>query len=150
MFKKIFPFIICAMFSIPSIAYTKSDDQTFSKLESGLITVENPFESQLPKVEKPQIVIPDKPPKETTKEPAPNQAKEQVSFEPIVNQQTIIEKPLPNVTINGIIWNSDRPQAIINGKITDIGDTISEIRITDIRKTGIDGLFDGRTVTLQP
>jgi hypothetical protein len=60
------------------------------------------------------------------------------------------ERPVPDVIINGIIWNSDRPQAIINGRIVDIGDTIFEIQITGIQKTGIEGLFDGRVVTLKP
>ena len=57
--------------------------------------------------------------------------------------------PLPDVKISGIIWNSDRPQAIINGRIVDIGDSILGIQITEIRKTGIDGLFHGRTVTIK-
>ena len=37
-----------------------------------------------------------------------------------------------------------------NGKIVDIGDTISEIKITQIQKTAVNGLFDGREVTLKP
>ena len=56
--------------------------------------------------------------------------------------------PLPKITISGVIWNSDRPQAIINNEIIDIGDTVSEIEIVDIRKTGIDGLFHGKRVIL--
>jgi len=134
--------------SVPLTAHAQGDDVTFSKLESGLITVENPFKSQLPKIEKPKIEMPDKPklPKPSEdKDPTKPKLPELIATPPLIK-----ERPLPNVTINGIIWNSDRPQAIINGRIIDIGDTISEIQITGIRKTGIDGLFDGRNVTLQP
>ena len=136
------------MISVPSIAHARGDDLTFSKLESGLITVGNPFKSQLPKIEAPKIEIPDK-----TKPPKPSEDKDPRKPErpkPIVVPPVVEERPLPNVIISGVIWNSDRPQAIINGRIIDIGDTISEIHITGIRKTGIDGLFDGRNVTLQP
>jgi hypothetical protein len=57
--------------------------------------------------------------------------------------------PLPPVNVTGVIWNSDRPQAIINDHIVNVGDTISGIKITEINKTSIEGLFSGRTVTIQ-
>ena len=136
------------MISVPSIAHAQGDDLTLSKLESGLISVENPFKSQLPEIEKPKIEMPDKPkPPKTSEDKDPTKPK---LPKPIVAPPVVKERPLPHIMINGIIWNSDRPQAIINGRIVDIGDTISEIRIIGIRKTGIDGLFDGRNVTLQP
>lgn len=144
MFRRIFPFIIWAMIITSSIVYAQGNELDFSKLESGLIFVENPFKSQLPEIKEPKIEMPDKPPTNTTDDPIPKPPK------PIVIPPEIKKKPLPNITINGIIWNSDRPQAIINGKIVDVGDTIAEIYITAIRKTGIDGRFDGRNVTLQP
>ncbi len=144
MFKRIFPLIIWATIITSAIVYAQGNDLNFSKLESGLIFVENPFKSQLPEIKEPKIEMPDKPPTNTTDDPSPKPPK------PIVIPPEIKEKPLPNITINGIIWNSERPQAIINGKIVDVGDTIAEIYITAIRKTGIDGRFDGRSVTLQP
>ena len=138
------------MIGVPSIAHARGNALTFSKLESEMITVENPFKSQLPEIKKPKIDMPDKPPKPSKDTTPKDTTKKPGHPKPIAAPPVVKKTPLPNVTINGIIWNSDRPQAIINGKIVDIGDTISEIQITGIRKTGIDGLFDGRDVTLQP
>ena len=150
MFKRILLFLICATFSVLSIVHAQGEDLTFSKLESGLITVENPFKSQLPKIEKPKIEMPDKPLKPPKGPTTEKPVKKPKLPKPIATPLVTPKRPLPNVTINGIIWNSNRPQAIINGRIVDIGDTISEIQIIDIQKTGIDGLFDGKNVTLQP
>lgn len=61
----------------------------------------------------------------------------------------ILEEPMPNLTISGLVWNTDRPQAIINGQIAGIGDTISGIRILDIQKTGITVLFREKTKVLE-
>ncbi len=58
-------------------------------------------------------------------------------------------EPLPNLNILGLIWDTDRPQAIINGQIVGIGDVVSEVKIIDIQKTGIKVLFQGRTETLE-
>jgi len=58
------------------------------------------------------------------------------------------EEPLPNMNISGLVWNTDRPQAIINGQITSIGDIISGVKIIDIQKTGITVLFRNKTSTL--
>lgn len=55
------------------------------------------------------------------------------------------------MTITGLIWNSDRPQAIVNGRVVDIGDTISEkVEVVAIRKEGIDVMFEGEQFTLKP
>ena len=56
----------------------------------------------------------------------------------------------PAVVITGLIWNSDRPQAIINGQVVDIGDNIGEMEIVSINKTGIDLLYQGEKITLTP
>ena len=145
MFKRVFPLIIWIIFAASSIVCAQGNDLDFSKLKYGLISVKNPFKSQLPKVEKPTIGMPD-----THPENLPDDQSSPTKPIPVTPPPEIKEKPLPNITINGIIWNSARPQAIVNGKIVDVGDTIAEIYITDIRKTGIDGRFDGRKVTLQP
>ena len=144
MSKRIFLLMVCAAIAIPSVVQAAENDLTFSKLESGFTTVDNPFESQLPKIEEPEI----KPPVEI--ETIDTSINKPELPEPVEALPEPEERPVPIVTINGIIWNSDRPQAIINGTIVDIGDTISEIQITSIQKTAINGIFDGRNVTLQP
>ncbi|HPN87966.1 MAG TPA: hypothetical protein PLH56_01355 [Candidatus Omnitrophota bacterium] len=64
------------------------------------------------------------------------------------------QKP-PQVTITGIVWNTEKPQAIINGVVLNIGDTIfdsqnEEIKINKIYKTGIDVSYKGKTWTIKP
>ena len=165
--------------SISSATYAQEFNGIFSQLEEGLISLKNPFESQLPRKEGPIVedpVIIDGPGK-TEPPPKPElTCADDITYcsnapdcfrrgyfwydnscntgpkppEPVAPPPPIIERSLPNVSISGIIWNSDRPQAIINGQIVDVGDTVMEIEITDIQKTGIDGLFDGRAVTLKP
>src|SRR3989338_3232286 len=49
----------------------------------------------------------------------------------------------PNLTISGIIWNSDRPQAIVNNQVVDVGTTVDNTTVLAINKTGIDVLYSG-------
>lgn len=60
-----------------------------------------------------------------------------------------ILEPLPGINIAGVVWNTGRPQAIINGQIVGIGDTVSGVKILDVKKMGITVLFQGRTETLE-
>lgn len=71
--------------------------------------------------------------------------KEQVPQEP-----TQVEplKPLPSLTIQGIVWGGSLPQAIINNKVLKVGDTIEEVRIVDINKDGVTVLFGGQQYSL--
>lgn len=66
-----------------------------------------------------------------------------------ITQPPRILEPLPGINIVGVVWNTDRPQAILNGQIVGIGDTVSGVKITDIQKTGITVLFQDRTETLE-
>lgn len=68
--------------------------------------------------------------------------------EDITRPPRILE-PLPGINVAGVVWNTDRPQAIINGQIVGIGDTVSGVTILDIKKMGITVLFQGRTETLE-
>jgi len=146
----------------------KDDD-----IEARLLSMKNPFKSRLPKTEKElkeererarEIERQDKIRAEnealgltndlTSEEFAPTETSFQSSEhpdhpeppEPIEVEEIV---PLPNVKISGVIWDSDRPQAIINGRIVNIGDNILGIQITEISKTAIDGIFHERAVTIQ-
>ena|SRR3989338_5046313 len=53
----------------------------------------------------------------------------------------VIQPPtptLPELVISGIVWNSDRPQAIVDGQVIDIGDTIRSVTIVNITKEGVE------------
>lgn len=65
-------------------------------------------------------------------------------------------KPLPPLTVQGIIWGGSLSQAIINDKVVKKGDTVSvkiggttgEIRIIDISKDGITVSFEEQVYNL--
>ena len=62
----------------------------------------------------------------------------------------------PKVACQGMIWNSIRPQAIINGEIYDINDTLeieseeTKVTIKDITKDGIYLRYKGRDFIVRP
>ena len=159
--NKLIVLLTICMMTIPTfIVCAQAGPGTQDDLEARLLSIKNPFKSQLPVPEKEHIEEEleseedqsDREEAEPLVGPEPNEtvSSERGSTDPspeITEPEEII--PLPDVKVSGIIWNSDRPQAIINGLIVDIGDNILGIEITEIRKTGIDGLFHGRTVTMK-
>jgi len=96
----------------------------------------NPFHSFLPK----KPVVDTKTQKQSTK-PTTKKPVQQKVEPPIIN--------LPQFTISGVIWNTERPQAIINNRVVGIGDTVAEARIVAIRKTGIDINYRNTLFTLK-
>ena len=94
-----------------------------------ILTFKNPFQPAFtPKAKTPRI------------EP------QQESRKPIVQEQAITLPP--QLKVHGIVWGSARPQAIINNKVVDIGDTINEIKIINIASNGIDVLYKGKNFTI--
>lgn len=74
-------------------------------------------------------------------------------FQPIVpSTQDSTQNINPGqYTISGLIWNSDRPQAIINNQIFSVGDKINDqIKIVSIKKTGVDVELNGQITKLSP
>lgn len=53
-------------------------------------------------------------------------------------------KPLPALTVQGIVWGGSMPQAIINNQVLKEGDVIGEIKITKINKNEIEVFYTGR------
>ncbi len=45
-----------------------------------------------------------------------------------------IQVPPPDLTVQGILWGSDKPQAIINGDVYGVGEVIKEMPQTKIHK----------------
>ena len=121
-------------------------------------TARNPFKSQLPKEEKKTEQRPEVKPVPPEPKPVPAPPPPQPPMPVIVNPPPVVPpqppppraEPMPILTITGLIWNTDRPQAIVNGQVADVGDIIAGVKIINIRKGGIDVSFQGRTVTLQP
>jgi hypothetical protein len=59
-----------------------------------------------------------------------------------------VERLLPHLKVQGVIWGGSFPQAIINNKIVKIGDTIEEVIIKNIEKGQITLIFEERQFTI--
>jgi hypothetical protein len=57
--------------------------------------------------------------------------------------------PLPKLTIEGIIWNTYMPQAIVNGRVVRIGDTIEGVLVVNIEKQGITIDYNGEILLIK-
>lgn len=61
----------------------------------------------------------------------------------------IISEPvLPLLTIQGIVWGAEVPQAIINNQVMRVGDSVGGAHIVDIKKEGIKVIFQGQGYTI--
>ena len=67
----------------------------------------------------------------------------------VVQTEEKVTIPLPELTIEGIIWNSDMPQAIVNGKIVRIGDIVKDVEIIDIERNGVVVGYNGEKVLIE-
>ena len=65
-----------------------------------------------------------------------------------VPEKEIEKLPIPDLNIEGLIWNSDMPQAIINGSVIKIGDYIEGVRVVEIDKKGITIEYEGQKVLI--
>lgn len=153
MFKRLLMLLFGLILIAPLAVCAEESDPTIDQLESGMISIDNPFLPKLPQpIKKEELALPPSDASldsELTDGNGDPETDGESQLGEII-EAVIEERPLPAVVISGIIWNSDRPQAIIDGRIVEIGDTISEIEITNIHKTGVEGLFDGRAVILKP
>lgn len=59
--------------------------------------------------------------------------------------EVVVENPLDTKTIEGIVWDTDMPQAIIDGDVYRVGDILkdTEAKILEIDKGVISVLYKG-------
>ena len=50
---------------------------------------------------------------------------------------------VPQMSIIGLVWNSDAPQAIINGRVVSVGDTIEGAKLVAVDKSGVKVEYEG-------
>lgn len=58
--------------------------------------------------------------------------------------------PLPDLSMEGLVWGSERPTAIINGKVVRVGEEISGAKVVEINKEGVTVLFNGKMYEIKP
>lgn len=70
---------------------------------------------------------------------------------PLKTEPVSIEKKIepPKIKVTGLIWNTDRPQAIVNDTIVEIGDQIENFEIVKINQKGIEVTFSGKTFIIE-
>ncbi len=54
----------------------------------------------------------------------------------------------PKLDVAGLVWNTNKPQAIINNQVANIGDVIADAEIVEIDSTGVKVLFQGEYFTI--
>ena len=123
---------IIAYFFITPLGFALEQPTEYAVSE--ILDFKDPFVSLLPKKEPAKIEV-------TTLKPATKTEKAQEQEKEIV---------LPSIEITGIVWNTNRPQAIVNGHVVGIGDKIDDMVISDIRRSGIDILYLGKHFTIKP
>lgn len=114
-----------------------SSDEDFSFLDR------NPFKSWLPKIEE---KIEKK--LEVTKIESEGIKEQKMPLLETVEKPAVQEPQAPKIIISGLVWNTDRPQAIINGEIFGIGDTIENSKIVNIHRDGIDVMVSNMLFTI--
>jgi hypothetical protein len=86
--------------------------------------------------EEPEITRPKIEPVENARDP----------FKPALEEEQDKEVPeqeekLPELTVQGLIWGSSLPQAIVNNKVVKVGDKIEGAEVVSIDKQGVTVLF---------
>jgi hypothetical protein len=70
-----------------------------------------------------------------------------ISIEPDLPQ---IKPELTHLHVQGMIWGTNRPQAIINGQVVRQGDVIEGAEVLDVQKEGVYVLYMGNRYVLTP
>ena len=96
------------------------------------ISFKDPFKIALPEPKKPE---------ETPVAPTP--------VEPTIEVRPEEISP-PAFVITGVIWNTNRPQAIIDGRVVNIGDTVSDSKVIAIERYKIEIVYQGKSFTVTP
>lgn len=157
MMRKNILLLMALIILTPLWAYANEAKRPVLKLENvDTLELVNPFESKfpLPEKEDPQIVDPnirqpqrndeDSSFRRTTTSPSP------AVVTPEQAQQAIQQSLASSVVVTGVVWNSDRPQAIMNGQVLSQGDNFGEYTIANIQKEQIVLTANGQEFLIKP
>lgn len=131
----IFFFIILLLspgFSFLVLAEVKSKGMGAKKVKYTSQDLRDPFKSPF-EIEMESLGEPPPPPPE--EQPPPKQ---------------ILSYLQSRLEVQGIVWGSETPQAIINNVVLKVGEVIGGAEIIDIRKEGVYVLYEGRQYILRP
>ena len=75
---------------------------------------------------------------------------------PWERQKVLTEEPptigydLPQLKVQGMVWGTEMPQAIINNTVVKIGEFVQGAEVIDIRREGIYVLYEGKQYIVRP
>lgn len=140
--------IVALILGIGRLKKGEKEDEVFSRKEFNKKWEEvEILEAKLPKDEK-GITYDAEEARLPFKSPFDEEKKEEI-------EENVV---LPEMSFQGMIWKSRRPQAIINNKVYDINDIIdigteegkSEVKVKDISKDGIHLKYKGKEFIVRP
>lgn len=122
------------------------DKRTAAKL----YTIKNPFYPQLPIFQESEAGEIAPVPEPIAEAPAVRTEEEVVRTLEAPVSETVLS-PANRFVVSGLIWNSDRPQAIVNGRIVGIGDILPDNwEITHISREGVKVSAHGHAFLIEP
>lgn len=121
----------------------------------------SPFKPQLPAIIVPPVVVETETDDQTTTDGTSGAVGTSTGPDGEVVEAVPEILGMPKLTITGLVWNSDRPQAIVNGNIVEVGDrlfgiptdkseTIPELTFSNITKEGLEVSYMDKSVILKP
>ena len=126
---------VFGLLGITPVVQAKLTEKDFN-VES--ILERNPFDPQLPFEVPEEVLVP-------VQTVVVKPVEQQKPTEPVVHFD-----PLKFI-VKGIIWDSSRPQAIINNQVFNVGDSFEKVgKIVAIDKNGVQIAVAEQTVTLTP
>ncbi len=73
----------------------------------------------------------------------------EVAKEEVLPEEEYSDEPLPELEVQGVVWGNI-PQAIINGQVVGLGDTVSGVRVQDIDKNCVTVIYGNKQHRLSP
>ena len=62
----------------------------------------------------------------------------------------VVAGPPPTLSVQGLIWGGNIPQAIVNNKVVKVGDTIDGAKVVTIEKDGVGIFYNGSEFKVSP
>ena len=62
---------------------------------------------------------------------------QQIEEDPVENEDEFDRFQKPMFVISGVLWNSQKPMAIVNGQVVAVGDYIDDVMVTNIQSSEV-------------
>lgn len=69
---------------------------------------------------------------------------------PLPVDNSVPSIPTPQFTVSGLVWNTKKPEAIVNGQIVFVGDQVSNWQVAEISKDGVRVINADQNLWIKP